>query len=555
MQTTTGYTLRAGFNLLELILTLRPDLCGRFGFDLPENRSQFISWLVTSGVREYQALALDPGFRALMSGYGPGEPLSRLQTSLWLARPDVRQAYPANGDWRAFLDWYYMHGVGEHGLWHFLSDEERRRVLYRKGPWQEGFKVAQSENVSLANTLAWRQRPWGVNVVGYAYGQLGIGEDARMAAIALRTADVPMTMLNFDPGADVPQNDRSMAEHVSASAPYAFNLVCLTALEHGRFYAERGGGQFAGRYNIGYWPWELSDWPAQWRQLVHLVDEVWVSTQHTRAAVEPLCLALHPPVPVRVMPMAVLLGPVEERGGRAQVRKQFGLPAEACLFCFSFDLNSSVHRKNPQGVVDAFLLAFPEKDWSSTQVGLIIKVHPPKRRNLAWEKLKAVVAQDRRLHIVELTLSRPALLGLYRACDCFVSLHRAEGFGRGIAEALQLGLHVITTGYSGNLDFCAAAEFADRVCLVRYRLVKVKPGHYPYSTGQVWANPDLRHAAQCMTRFAGNLARLRSEDRTGTPPHAVPPQGWPVFSPSEVGQRYRRRLQALCVGEPGTESI
>jgi hypothetical protein len=308
--------------------------------------------------------------------------------------------------------------------------------------------------------VSFDNRRFGVNLIGYAFGQLGIGEDARMAARALRAAEVPVTMLNFPPGADIPQNDFSMASHVSELGPFAFNIFCMTALENGRYYAERGSRQFADRYNIAYWPWELSGWPKQWEAMLDLVDEVWVSTQHTFAALAPLCAK-----PLYLMPMAVELGGITAFASRKKARESFGLPVKARLFCFSFDLNSSFHRKNPQACIDAFLQAFPRDACAEDAVGLVIKAHRPGKRHAAWATLKALAAKDTRIHIVERTLPRPDLLALYQACDCFVSLHRAEGFGRGIAEALQLGMHVITTGYSGNIDFCRPPD-AD---LVRYR--------------------------------------------------------------------------------------
>lgn len=518
-----------------LILTLRPDLCRRYGFDLPVNRQAFVNWLLTSGTREYKALADNAAFRRqLVRRAGPGGQLSGLQHALWLARPDVQSAYPLPAQLRGYKHWFYFHGVGEHGLWPFLSATEQRLVMSLDTPWQESFQSDMVDEVVLHGQAAQVRRPWGVNLIGYAYGQLGIGEDARMAAKALLAAGVPMTMLNFKPGADIPQNDYSMAAQVTEHGPYAINLFCMTALEMGRYYAEHGSAQFSGRYNIGYWPWELAKWPDEWQQLVYLVDEVWVSTRHTWQAVAPLCEAAGKPV--HVMPMAVELGPVGSRGGRAGVRKRHGLPLQAKLFCFSFDLNSSIHRKNPQAAVQAFLRAFPQGEWTDRQVGLVIKVHPPKRRHAAWERLKQLAAKDARLHIVEQTLPRPELLALYETCDCFVSLHRAEGFGRGIAEALQLGLHVITTGYSGNLDFCQAPELAGQIDLVRFRLAKVRPGQYPYASGQHWANADVRHAAQCMQAL---VARGK-----GVCP--VPEEGWPRFSAAEVGLRYRERLQGLA---------
>ncbi len=532
---------RPTVDVCALILELRFDLRQRFGFHLLEHQDAFFAWLVTTGVLEYALLVQDERFHQRLAAVSDASGLTFLQKLILQSRPDVQAAFPPPDQIDGFLQWFYTYGVTEHALWQWLVPAERVRALSQPEPWAQQMAVqAAAYAETLHPTRPVQHRPFGVNLVGYAFGQLGIGEDARMAALALLATGVPMTMLNFPPGSGIGQNDKSMARHVSEDGSFAFNVFCLTALENGRFYAERGSSQFAGRYNIGYWPWELSQWPAQWQMLMDLVDEVWVSTQHTMDALAPVVAAMAQPVPVRLMPMAVELGPVAFTGQqRLAVRKHFGLPKRARLFCFSFDLNSSIHRKNPQAAVDAFLMAFPASEWGAEQVGLVIKAHRPQRRHAAWERLKALAATDARIHIVEETLPRPELLALYQACDCFMSLHRAEGFGRGIAEALQLGLHVITTGYSGNVDFCQLPQFAQQVDLVRYRLVKLKEGQYPYAQGQVWANADVRHAANLMRTF---VERFGTVPQRG-PMHPVPQGGWPVFSAVQVGHRYRERLE------------
>jgi hypothetical protein len=223
-------------DLQDLILALRPDLCERFGFDTPQGRPGFLAWLMTSGLLEYKALFDDPEFRARLhhSARGKG-PLTGLQRLLWQARPDVQQAFALPAKYAEYLHWFYHHGVGEHGVWHFLEPAEKVRALQQEGPWQASFKKRVLDDALRPPAVPWRQRPWGVNVVGYAFGQLGIGEDARMAATALHTAGVPMCMLNFEPGADVAQNDMSMQAHVTADGPYAVNLFCMTAWSTGVF--------------------------------------------------------------------------------------------------------------------------------------------------------------------------------------------------------------------------------------------------------------------------------------------------------------------------------
>jgi len=515
------------FDLTRLILTLRPDLQKLFAASAKQGPEAYYAWLMTAGKKEYQAVSeyIDYFKSLLSSQSSSGSRLTRLQQIVFVARPDVQEAFPQPRGAQAFKQWFYTHGLEEHDYWDFLADKEQALVLALPEPWATRLKpITQRVASSAAPSVPFKKRDYGVNLIGYAFGRLGIGEDLRMAGKAFLKASVPMTMLDFPPGDNVDTNERSMARYVSTSGDFAFNIFCLTAEETGRFYAERGGAQFAERYNIGYWPWELGAWPKEWQQMLDLVDEVWVSTQHTYDSLKPVYKK-----PLRLMPMAVELGRVQKYQSPKEARQTFKLNPSAKLFCFAFDLNSYIERKNPMACVQAFLKAFPKADYTAKQVGLVVKVQKPRSDNAAWLELKKIARGDRRICIIEQTLDRPALLALYQACDCYISLHRAEGFGRGMAEALQLGLHVICTGYSGNVDFCQPPH-AD---LVKYRLVRVKKDQYPRATGQVWAEANVRHAAQLMRQFVEN-----------TEPSSEP-MDRSIFAPAVVGERYKNRLNEI----------
>lgn len=534
----------SALDLAQLILDLRMDLRRHYRLDQPQDKVDFAGWLLLAGIKEYRALAELPAFKVWLNQRSDTPGLSLMQALLWRVRPDVQTFYRQPQDVAGYLNWFFTHGVGEHALWPLLTPEDQAQACAHVGPWQRALMQQRTDAHAQQQTKQSVQDRLGVNLVGYVQGQLGIGEDVRMAALAFDAVGLPNAMVNFTPGHDIPQNDTSLSNRIVEQGQYPINIFCLDALEHGRFYAERGSSQLEGRYNIGYWPWELSIWPKEWQQLIHLVDEVWVSTRHTMQAVEPYCSALSPPVPVKWMPMAV---PVQVRHRsasalqkhRRSTRDRRGLPSKASLFCFSFDLNSSMHRKNPEAALKAFLTAFPLEQFGIEEVGLVLKVHPPKTPHPAWNALKSMAQTDKRLHIIEETLPRQELLALYQACDCFVSLHRAEGFGRGMAEALQLGLRLIVTDYSGNVDFCRMPDFSNRITLVPYRLVKVKAGQYPYSDHQVWAQADISAAAQAMTKVHAEVCVAEGKLLP------TPAEGWRVFSPSEVGQRYLERLDEI----------
>jgi glycosyltransferase involved in cell wall biosynthesis len=135
--------------------------------------------------------------------------------------------------------------------------------------------------------------------------------------------------------------------------------------------------------------------------------------------------------------------------------------------------------------------------------------------------------------IQEGTRTRAEALSILGCCDCLVSLHRSEGFGRNIAEAILLGVPVIATGYSGCADFLRPDES------VRWTLQSVRPGDYPFAEGFRWADPCVAHAAQMMRiRRAEDqkAARVLTAQRRDAFCHR--------FAPAPVGAEYAAWLAA-----------
>jgi hypothetical protein len=356
---------------------------------------------------------------------------------------------------------------------------------------------------------------FGVNLYGYAHGELGIGEDIRQVAVALQSEGIPVCILNFKPGSNISQADRTADPLIVTNPKYGINVFCMTGIETTRYVCEKGLSALEGRYNIGLWPWELPDWPESCRHAYACVDEVWGISQYTAHAHRHAA-----PRPVLPMGLPVELGPLG-----AQTRKDFGLPSESYLFYFAFDINSNAARKNPEGLIKAFQMAFPKE--GKDQVGLVLKISHPETGCKLWSKIRKIARRDRRIHLIEKTMRRPELLALFNACDCLVSLHRAEGFGRCIAEALLLDNQVITTGFSGNLDFC----HEPRVALVRHTMRSVEAKDYMWGEGQQWAEPDLDHAAELMR----SIRKAPREVGAGNCD----------FSLDSVGQRYKSRLEEI----------
>jgi glycosyltransferase involved in cell wall biosynthesis len=231
------------------------------------------------------------------------------------------------------------------------------------------------------------------------------------------------------------------------------------------------------------------------------------------------------------------------------------------LFGYGFDLNSTDGRKKPVAALEAFQLAFPRPHLPATfgrecnnhplseHVALLIKTFPPQGFRAEWHWLQARAAEDSRIVLIAESLPRHELLALYGCCDVFLSLHRSEGFGRGMAEALQLGVDVIATDFGGNTDFCTGPLAHP----VRWRPAPIPRGAYPWADGHGWAEPDLEHAAEVCRAVAARRLALAAD------PHAADPSRDPAvlasyrerFSFAVVGGRYRVQLEQLWADREG----
>lgn len=283
-----------------------------------------------------------------------------------------------------------------------------------------------------------------------------------------------------------------MDPHVSNTLRYATNVFFINADQMPIARKVLGKEAFTGHHNIGLWLWELERFPRDWRRAFDLVDEVWTPTSFVHDAI-----AAATDKPVLRMPAAVELSPPT-----GMDRAYFGLPPDEFVFLFSYDFNGFASRKNPEAVIAAFQQAF---DDHSTKARLLVKSTNGERFPDRFEALQRSVADDPRIEVRDGFLSRKAMHGLQNAIDCFVSLHRSEGFGLGLAECMYLGKPVIATGYSGNMDFMDRENSLP----VDFRMISLHAGDYPYWQGQQWAEPDVAHAARLMRQVFDNndLAR------------------------------------------------
>lgn len=368
----------------------------------------------------------------------------------------------------------------------------------------------------------------GAVLVGHPYAVIGMGEVVRSAANALESVRVPFSIRNTfgDYGLQDAEKHREfrMMDRITSSGLYKANVFYLNADEMENALAYLGPGFFEGRYNIGCWAWELSRFPDEWCEAFRLVDEIWALSRFTQQSI-----AQKADCPVVWMPH-----PVELTDSGRMSRHDFGLPENKFLFLFFFDFRSYLSRKNPWAVIEAFQKAFGKK--GAENASLVIKVNGTDSKPeeyVAFCKALEVVRDD--VILIDKVMDDREIKELLRVCDCFVSLHRAEGFGRGIAEAMYLGKPVIATGYSGNLDFTNEMN----ACMVDHVLIPVKEGEYPYGKGQLWADPDIEQAAWYMERLVYEPSYAAEIGRNGERYIRT------YHSFRAIGARMRHRLEKL----------
>lgn len=362
----------------------------------------------------------------------------------------------------------------------------------------------------------------GVNLVGYFRADLGIGESARCMARAFDAAAVPAALIDLRLPCKNPMGDATFAHRLQADTPHAVNIVHVDPPGMRDLDHHHGAALRRGRYTIGYWAWELPEFPDAWIQYADFCDEVWAPSRFAAEAI-----AEKVPVPVLAMPHAISFARPQ-----GDFRAKFGLPRDQFLFLFLYDLNSYSERKNPAAVLEAFRRA----GLAGRGAALVIKVHNAAGNPDDFARLQRAAAELPGTTVINATLSRTEIYELESACDCFVSLHRSEGFGFAVAEAMFLGKPIISTDWSGTAEFVDASNG----CPVRASLVTLDRNHGPYAKGQTWAEPDIDHAAEWMRRLFTDRALAA---RLGAAAQRTIEE---KFSPAAMGARYRRRLEAIA---------
>src|SRR5215208_5102192 len=354
--------------------------------------------------------------------------------------------------------------------------------------------------------------PVGTNVVGYLDAPLGIGEVARNVSAALKAAGIGVSEVTVANAVGPSRADARPPDHT-----YPVNIVCINPDGLAGAEAQLKRSFFADRYTIGYWWWEVETFPPRWERAFDLVDEIWTGSRFVADALAPAA-----PVPVLRMPV-----PLRAPAGSSSAVE---LP-DGFKFLTIYDYRSVPARKNPLGAIEAFRRASVDAD-------LVLKCVGSEARPDEHAQVVAAAREAGRVHVVDRVLAPDEVTSLIGACDAYLSLHRAEGFGLPLATAMYAGKPVVATAYGGPTDFVTPSSGYP----VGYRRTPIGPGNEPYPADGEWAEPDLDAAADHIRRIVEDPADARTRAAAGREDVAR------RFSLEKAGAEMGARLARVTLG-------
>lgn len=465
-------------------------------------------------------------------------PLTIIEEYLWLSRPDIQSAYPDyhGKDRSAFTEWVLEYGKNEFDLPNaYVSHIEKMRREYESRLHQ--LQTADRSFMARVKRTAYRvmgrplpvvpvtnplpeKYPGGVNLCGFIRGDFGLSEATRILARTFDAGQLPFTIVNYQPARVDHYTSHEWDQKITNRFEYNTNVILMNSNWMPYFFQTISSDALKGRYNIGFWYWELPEYPDKWVKFYDYFDEIWTASEFSVKAFQAKTSK-----PVRCVPCCVTV-PYNEQYDR----KYFHLPEDKFLFMMMYDVRSVQKRKNPMAVIRAFVEAFGDR----TDVGLVIKVSTPNGWQLE-EELQYYVDKHQNIILVNGTFTKEKVNSLINCCDAFVSLHRSEGFGLGPAEAMYLGKPAVLTNWSGNMQYMRP----DNCCPVDYRIVELEEDIGPYEKGSHWADPDVHQAAQYMKRLADDSDYYHRIAENGK--RTIREE----FSPKAVCQFAEKRLKEL----------
>ena len=363
----------------------------------------------------------------------------------------------------------------------------------------------------------------GINILGYINKQFGLGEAVRSNIRSIKSVDIPYVIndFKFELSSDIKEEKNNSIEIIDEN-PYLVNLIQINFDNFSKIISSSNKNYLKGKYNIGFWAWELDYFPSNFQNYIEILDEIWVPSNFCQNAI----------AQVSNRPVLRFMHSIKIPSTQLS-RKELNLPEEKFIFLTMFDYHSILERKNPFSTILAFEKAFEK---NNNQAVLIIKTSFGDNFKEMKDKLRNRVDENSAIILIEEILPRENLYALINNCDVFVSLHRSEGFGLTLAEAMSLGKPVIATAYSGNLDFM---NF-ENSCLIPYQLIPTDNNYvYTENAETHWADPDVEYASNIMlklfkdTNFRINIGKKAQEEINAS------------LNPKKIGLSIKNRLNYI----------
>ncbi len=329
--------------------------------------------------------------------------------------------------------------------------------------------------------------PKGVNLIGDIRVDTGLGESMRYVSQILDEAKIPNLIYNYYVPPGMNMSDHSCDDKIQDKLRYGVNIFHINASEMSVAFMDLGKEFFDRHYNIGFWLWELEDFPSEWNYAFNLIDELWVPSDFERDIFKKIT-----DKPVYTVPYPVATKIDRSAEFINADRKRFGLDEKRFLFLVMYDGGSGAARKNPDKAIESFKKAFaPDED----RVGLVVKLKKDSKSDI--EHIKSLTGGYDNVYFIDRNMSRDEVNSLISCVDVYVSLHRAEGFGLICAEAMALKTPVIATAWS------ATTHFMNRecACMVDYKMVELDRDYPPFKKGYRWAEADSESAGAYMRKL------------------------------------------------------
>jgi len=420
-----------------------------------------------------------------------------LQILIFYARPDLIELYQSYNS-EDYKNWWIDYGIKLHNLIiNCLQIGEcdfykRDQFLFT---YQNRFlKLPSSFKYPTITTLSKNK----VNLIGIPHSSKGVSEDFRFLSKGIKKLDLDVNEIPF-PERFAAINHMDEYEYLPHFSG-AVNIFVQSPFFTVEFFVKNGYAPFLGHKNFAFWQWEFDSITPQIKLLPPVLSEIWTISKFIADGIKP-----NFDIPVLVAPQTVSI----DDSLNINIDK-FIKPSEKFYFMFAFDGESYFERKNPLAVIKAFKIAFPLG--LNENVGLIIKFH-----SLSLLSVKALIDQidsDSRISLIDEDLDRPTFISIMKRINCFVSLHRAEGFGRLLAEAMLLNKPVIASNYSGNLDYMDH----NNSYLVKGEIIPVKSGEYhaiDVNSNANWFQPDIQDAAECMRQCFNDVEGREKKSSAG----------------------------------------